>query len=95
METTGLYGSALLQSDTSHQAKLAIEPHTGRMETLILEHLQIFGPRTCDELESELEMLHSTTSARLTALRDKGRIIDSGVRHKTRSGRQAVLWRLP
>lgn len=46
---------------------------------------------TCDEVEVALEMPHQTASARITELRDLGRIVSIG-RRKTRSGRGANVW---
>ena len=47
---------------------------------------------TCDELESSLMLSHQTTSARVRDLAKGGRIVDSGKRRRTRTGRQAIVW---
>lgn len=90
----GLYGDAIHAGDTSREAAFSMLPHTSRMETLILEHLQIFGPQTCDALEVALGFTHQGCSPRLTALRNRDLVYDSGLRRKTRSGRQAAVWAL-
>lgn len=48
---------------------------------------------TCDEVESCLRMSHQTASARIRDLRGLGRLVDSGSRRKTRTGRSAIVWR--
>lgn len=47
---------------------------------------------TCDEVEQRLERTHQSMSARVNQLRDSGWVIDSGLRRKTRSGRDAIVW---
>jgi hypothetical protein len=48
--------------------------------------------RTADELIVELDRGHATVSARVNELANAGWIVDSGIRRKTRSGRDAVVW---
>ena len=84
---------ALSRTDTRLMAHRSIQPHVERLERIVLEHLQIFGPSTSDEVEQRLEMAHQTISARLTALHAKGLVITCGQR-KTRSGRKARLYRI-
>lgn len=48
---------------------------------------------TCDEVESCLRMSHQTASARIRDLRGRGRLVDSGSRRRTRTGRSAIVWR--
>lgn len=47
---------------------------------------------TSDEAEAELELSHQTCSARFNELRNRGLIVDSGERRKTRSGRNAAVY---
>lgn len=47
---------------------------------------------TCDELEVALLMSHQTTSARVRDLAKAGKIVDSGRRRLTRTGRKAIVW---
>lgn len=49
---------------------------------------------TCDRLEQALGMSHQTTSARLNDLARRGKIVDSGRREKTRTGRPAICWKI-
>ena len=49
---------------------------------------------TCDKLEQVLNMSHQTTSARINDLVRMGKIVDSGRREKTRTGRLAICWKV-
>lgn len=51
--------------------------------------------RTCDEVEEVTGLRHQTASARVNELMTKGVIWDTGVRRKTRSGRNAAVWMVP
>jgi hypothetical protein len=48
---------------------------------------------TCDQLEQVLNMSHQTTSARIRDLVLAGKLVDSGRREKTRTGRPAICWK--
>lgn len=48
---------------------------------------------TCDKLEQALNMSHQTTSARINDLVQLGKVVDSGRREKTRTGRRAICWK--
>lgn len=49
--------------------------------------------RTCDEIEALLDLRHQTASARIHELLYRyHRIVDSGTRRKTRSGRTATVY---
>ena len=48
---------------------------------------------TCDEVECIKKISHQTASARIRDLARIGMIVDSGERRKTRSGRNAIVWR--
>ncbi len=48
---------------------------------------------TCDKLEQVLNMSHQTTSARINDLVRLGKVVDSGRREKTRTGRLAICWK--
>lgn len=83
-------------SDTSKDAARAMEPHLGRLEARVLYWIKAAYTRgaTCDEVEGFSGLLHTTTSARIRRLAQIGRIVDSGERRKTRSGRNAVVWKV-
>lgn len=48
---------------------------------------------TADAIQVRLKGTHQGISPRITELRDKGWIMDSGLRRPTRSGRQAIVWK--
>ena len=50
--------------------------------------------RTCDHVERVLRMSHQTASARIRDLSKAGKIVDSGRREKTRTGRSAICWKV-
>jgi hypothetical protein len=47
---------------------------------------------TTEQVERALGGKHQTVSPRVTELRDKGFIVDSGFRRLTASGRKAIVW---
>jgi len=49
---------------------------------------------TCDEAEVALDMAHQTCSARFTDLQKEERIVNTGKRRPTRTGKQARVYRV-
>lgn len=47
---------------------------------------------TCDDVEVGLDLTHQTASARVHELEAAEFIADTGLRRKTRSGRDAIVW---
>ena len=47
---------------------------------------------TCDELEQALDAKHQSVSAQIRRGVKNNEIEDSGMRRKTRSGRNAIVW---
>lgn len=81
-------------STTSAAAAASIEDRDlARLEALVYQTIA-HAPRTCDAVEVETGLSHQTASARIRGLVLRDRIIDSGERAKTRSGRSAVIWRI-
>ena len=80
-------------SDTSLQAAERIAPGAGTLRKRVLDHLTKCGGATCDATELALDMRHQTASARIRELYLSGFIVDSGKCLKTRSGRNAVVWK--
>jgi hypothetical protein len=84
-------------SDTSRAAAKSMTVTSnsmrGKVLTLIEEGM-FFGVTgaTDDEVEDYTGWLHQTVSARRRELVLLGKIKDSGMRRKTRSGRQATVW---
>lgn len=80
--------------DTSQAAAKRIAGGAAAIRVQILAELQVRGTTggTCDELEQAMGLSHQTCSARIRELNMKNRIVDSGLRRKTRSGRDAIVW---
>jgi hypothetical protein len=50
---------------------------------------------TDDEIEHALGLRHQSASARRNGLMKLGLVVDSGLKRRTHSGRQAVVWVRP
>lgn len=81
-------------SDTSEAAAESIAGDVEALRAIVFSCICSAGERgrTCDAVERRLSMLHQTASARVRDLVLMGKIVDSGVRRRTRSGRKAVVW---
>ena len=85
--------------ETSNAAAASLDPdHLGKLARRVYDEISYAAAEgsaglTCDQVEQLLSGSHQTISARVNELRDKGYIVDSGVRRPTRSGRKAAVWR--
>lgn len=87
---------------TSRDAARSVEPELGRLEASVLASIgRKFGlchflpiGSTCEDIETELSLTHQCASARIRGLVLKGKIEDSGETRPTRSGRNAIVWRV-
>lgn len=81
--------------ETSLEAKESQKDKAPVDREIIMGHMKKH-PRgtTCDRLEVLLGMSHQTASARINDLARAGRIVDSGRREKTRTGRNAICWKV-
>jgi hypothetical protein len=81
------------EAGTSAQAFKSIDDRRARMRTEVMKEIMNQGTHgsTTYEIEQSLDMLHQTASARVYELTGQGRIVDSGVRRKTGSGRNAIV----
>jgi DNA-binding MarR family transcriptional regulator len=80
------------EPDTSRKASKSMEPHLGRLQSLVLAAISAC-PRTARELEADLDMRTQTVTARIRELVLLGKVEDSGLRRMTDSGRRAKVWR--
>lgn len=83
---------------TSEEAARWMAPNVGNLvgevfREILMVHRQGNVGLTTDAIEQRLRRSHQTVSPRVTDLRDKWLIEESGHFGKTRSGRKAVLWR--
>lgn len=80
-------------SPTSIAAAEAIKPVTGRLHKVIVAALTI-APATDEELCERTGMGGNTERPRRRELQLAGTVVDSGRTRPTRSGKDAVVWRL-
>lgn len=77
--------------ETSHEAALNLDANL--LERLVLETLLKHGPLTSEGVADLLKISLVSISPRFRPLVNKGKIADTGVRAKNKSGRSAILWR--
>jgi hypothetical protein len=64
----------------------------GTMQAEALTLIREWGGLTDDELETRMGRTHQSVSATRNTLMRKGKVADSGLRRKTRSGNDAIVW---
>lgn len=81
-------------SDTSEAAADSVKHDAKHLRAACYVHVLASGDVgvTCDEVEVIMNGRHQTISPRIRELVSEGRIIDSGRRRKTRSGRNATIY---
>ncbi len=95
-EQIGLFDAPMPRhngTDTSREAALSLHPISGALRQRVLEVITRSAGMTCDEVEDRTGLSHQTASARVNELSRLGLLIDTGERRKTRSGRNAKVWR--
>jgi hypothetical protein len=81
------------ESATSAAAAATIDgERLARLEARVFEVLAR-RPQTCDAVELSTGLSHQTVSARIRGLVQRHRVMDSGRRAPTRSGRLATVWK--
>ncbi len=83
--------------DTSREAAEKAKPHAGKQRQLIHFWIKWAGKSeakgmTADEISTLLLLPAQSVSARINGLHKDGHIADSGLRRKTRYGRNAIVW---
>mgnify|MGYP001814868200 CR=1 FL=1 len=86
------------KTDTSRAAADSMADSVGPLAQRCFDEIMVVFRNegvglTCDQIEQLVDGRHQTISARVNELRDKGWIMDSGNRRKTRSGRPAIVWK--
>lgn len=79
-------------SDTSAAAAQSQEKTLGKKQAAVLEAIRVNHRLTDDDLEIITGWSHQTVSARRRELVLAGKVVDSGDRKPTRSGRAATVW---
>lgn len=80
-------------SDTSEGAAESMKASAASLRAKVLGHITS-AESTCDEVEVALGLRHQTASARVRELALMNKIVNSGKRRKTGSGRLAIVWRV-
>jgi predicted transcriptional regulator len=83
-----------VHSDTSKAAATEARSKTMLIRAQVLSYLRTRGSIGCtdEEMQELLGLPQNTQRPRRVELFQRGLIIDSGVRRKTKSGRTAVVW---
>ena len=81
-------------SDTSREAAESMALDAKHLRAVVYRHILGSGSvgMTCDRVEEIMDGRHQTISARIRELVNEGRIVDTGKRKPTRSGRQARIY---
>ena len=79
--------------ETSHLAASSVVESSKTQRALILNYLSEFGPATHDRIDEHHGWRNATAARRLSELRDHGLVVMLTGTAKTRSGRQARLWK--
>ena len=82
-------------SDTSVAAAEAIKPKAASLREQVYQHIlkkSDWDGVTDEEISENLEISGNTIRPRRVELVAEGRVVDSGMRRKTRSGRMAAVW---
>lgn len=83
--------------ETSVEAAESIAPRCGRLQKLTLEAVASRGPfgLTADEAAEVLGMDRWSIQPRVSELKKKGLILDSGLRRFNSTGKRAIVWVTP
>ena len=80
--------------ETSSQAHESQKDKAPLDRVVLLDRIRKYPTGiSCDRLEGLLGMKHQTASARLRDLAIAGKIVDSGRRETTSTGRKAICWK--
>jgi len=84
-------------TDTSTAAAASVADTVGKLAGECFDEIAVIAYNggvglTVDQIEQILKRTHQSVSARVNGLRDKGWVVDSGIKRPTRSGRKAIVW---
>jgi hypothetical protein len=85
---------AVRGSDTSEAAADSVATGAALLRERVYRVIAERDGATCDEVEAQIDGRHQTVSARVRELVQLGRIVDTGQRRPTRSGRAARVYRV-
>lgn len=83
--------------DTSIEAAEAVAPKCGRLQRLTLAAIRDAGSSglTFEEAAERLELDFRSIQPRVSELKQKMLVVDSGLRRRNGSGKRAIVWVLP
>jgi len=81
-------------TDTSMAAADSMKPSKARLQQMVLDALADHGPATSHELAYITGQTYAGIQPRTAELRIEEKIVDSGLRRKTPSGKNSIVWRL-
>ncbi len=81
------------RTDTSAKAAESMKPSKETLQQHVLAELAK-SPATSFELSSRMGISYAAVQPRTSELRLEGKIVDSGERRKSDSGRNAIVWKL-
>lgn len=92
--TPGFYPHA---PETSKDAATSVAGAAKSRENMALVLIGANGPKGCtaDEVADTFEWERYSSRPRLSGLKAQGKIVDSGIRRKSVSGRSQAVWVLP
>lgn len=77
--------------DTRREAQEAIEPRAATLRGKAMSQLRQLGPMTADQIATATGETILAMRPRITELKQKGLIVDTGKREKNVSGRSAAV----
>lgn len=88
-------GTGFQNTQTSMAAALLTEGRSPTLRDRVWDYLSNCArPQTAEDVADALRAPECSIKPRLTELKDRGRIEDSGQRGKTRWGKACIMWRV-
>ena len=87
-------GPGYQHTDTSRDAAASMMPTLDTIRYQCFEALRVMGNATADEVADRLGLSVLTVRPRITELKRKALIVDTGIRRTNRSGRYAAVMRI-
>lgn len=83
--------------ETSIEAAEDVAPKCGRLQRLTFEAIRERGAAglTFEEAANDLGLDFRSIQPRISELRSRGLVVDSGLRRRNSSGKRAIVWTLP
>lgn len=77
--------------DTSTEAAKALSPHLGKLQSIALAAIREHGGLTTEQVSDKTGINPKAIEPRVSELKTKGLIVDSGKRRKNKSGKRAIV----